>query len=288
MENQSLFAYPPGMLEALEAIQQRDALRPRTNSWGPYTRGTSWNNRLNRDPDNTGKIVRKIEVNPLNGRNRNKDSVVTPLDMYLGLLYPSCPVGIDAATRKKLRDYATRMKNKQPIFKTQRERMEALLKRLVHAGDKCGFATKEQGKKYRLPTKQEMTNLGYVAQGVSGKFFYKRPRKPHPTPNPRKGPKKPRGSVNVFRYVTNVKSPAKRVNRRMITNQGYNLTGKTNNQVSQLSEIAGKKKFIRTMVSQLYHMDLSLVGLPDEYVYKIWQQAMTGNYSFLSEFSMPT
>lgn len=250
---------------------------PNTNSWylGPPL-GGSWNNRLNVDPLNDATI-RKLPLNPWNGsKNINKDSAVTPLDMYLGLLYPSCPVGIETKTRKKLHQYATSMRLGHKIAKTERERMEKLLKRLVDVGPRCGFAWKNPGKTYRLPTKQEMMNLGHVAWGESGKFFYKRPRKPDPTPNPRKGPKRPKENTGPA-YPLDQPSPGERRSRRVLAELGYDPY-MPRNQIGRVMNIALAKRFVQSELQKM-GLPVDLTNVPEDVVYMMRAKILLGDYN---------
>lgn len=150
------------------------AMSPLISPWGStYGSGTTRTMNITRFNKNNASIY--------------TSSNVDPLDMYLGLLYPSCPVGIEAKTRKALRYYATQLKYKQPVKKLQRERFKALLDRLVAAGKRCGFPAKAPGHTYTVANKNAMLARGYVANNKNGDFFYrkKRPgvRKRNPTPN---------------------------------------------------------------------------------------------------------
>jgi len=202
--------FTQGNMTTPNANNSDNVLQGSPNSRQPTPLGASWNVYLSQNVQ--GDIYRRMYTTISNGRNANVNTVVTPLEMYKGLLYPSCTVGIDAKLRKKLRDYATRMLRGAPIYKTERDRMDVLLKRLVAAGDQCGFTRKDPGKKYRLPTKKEMEDLGLKAAGASGKFFYKRPRKTNPTTNPRS-----RSSVSP---PARNPSPTKRMKVAVVTSKG--------------------------------------------------------------------
>ena len=253
-----------------------------SNSWAASPGGVSWNAYLNRN--NKGSIHRKMGLTASNGRLTNSNSAVTPLDMYLGLLYPSCPVGIEEKTRKKLRDFATRMTTGERIPKTQIERMDRLLKRLVAAGDKCGFAKKDPGKKYHLATTKEMTHMGYHAAGNSGKFFYKQPRKPDPVPNPRKGPKNPHRPPNAATSTVTTKkhSPSKRLKLKNIRTQGYAVNDHAPaSTINTLYCYAFARQQVRRLVKLHFNFDPNLSAWSETNVAEFHRRAAIGDYSFV-------
>ena len=269
------------MQNGVDAAAAMAAMMPRNLPWNsPSTtpNGTSWNKHLNVNRD--GNVKRRMALVSTNGRNTNKNSVVTPLEMYLGLLYPSCPVGIDTKTRKELRDYATRMNTKQTILKSERDRLEALLKRLVAAGGKCGLPKKQYGKRYRLPTKKEMESAGYDAAGVSGKFFYKRPRKPDPVPNPKKGPKGTRMHVSST-YDEPKPTPSKRMKLAILKGDGFNATHVPNQELNRMYDIAYKRRELKKMIKSHMHMNMNLKNKTDAWIQNAFPKALHQNFSFL-------
>lgn len=271
-------------------MSPRPAKSPPTSNSGSWSspQGVSWNAYLNANVNN-GTIRRKMPLVSTNGRNADKNSVVTPLDMYLALLYPSCPVGIDAPTRKKLRDYATRMNTRQPLLKTQRERMEAVLKRLVAAGDKCGLPAKKQGKRYRLPTKKEMEDMGFQAIGKSGKFFHKRQRNPNPPKMSAKSHKKKTNVTNVQNaprnYLGNKGNPSKRMMLAAIKAARYSgyagAESKTNVEIVDMYIQAVARRNLKRLLRMRYGYNVDLSQVDDITVPLYHQMAMAGNISFL-------
>lgn len=268
-------------------IPHNAAKSPPTSNSGSWSspQGVSWNAYLNTNINN-GSIRRKMPLVSTNGRNWDTNSVVTPLDMYLALLYPSCPVGIDAPTRKKLRDYATRMNTRQPLLKTQRERMEAVLKRLVAAGDKCGLPAKAPGKRYRLPTKKEMEDMGFQAMGKSGKFFHKRQRNPDPPKMSSKSHKKKTNVTHPLRnYLGSKKSPSKRMMLAAIKAARYNgyagAESKTNTEIVGIYMRAMARRDLKRLLKMRYGYNVDLSQVNDSTVPLYHQMAMTGNISFL-------
>jgi hypothetical protein len=230
-----------------------------------------------------GSLHRQMPLASTNRQNaKNVNTVVTPLDMYLALLYPSCPVGIDTHTRKKLRDYATRMMTGNRILKSQRERLEGVLKRLVKEGDKCGLPRKTRGKKYRLPTKAEMVERGYTAAGNSGRFFFKRERKQNPKKYPQKGPKGT--STSPERHTPAKAQPLKRMWLAKIAKYPaiYNIRNKTNNELFSMYTAARQRADLEKLVKRhAPDKRYSFDDRPDTDIHYFHSMAMDGNYSFL-------
>ncbi len=286
--------------------EERAALRPRgntpnTNNNNNNTRnvhsnssttttpgGASWNYLLNMNQIN-GSVHRKMPLTLVNGRNKGVNSIVTPYDMYVALLYPSCPVGIDTKTRKKLRDYATRMTKREPLLKTQRERMEALLKRLVAGGSKCGLPPKNHGKKYRLPTKKEMTNIGFTTVGESGKFFYKRPRKA----NPQRNPKKSHGHPHQTRLVAisptrPVHTPTKRAKLKTIsTYLSRDMSHTSDVNINRAYTLAFQKRELLKLIRRYAGGDMFFQPT-DAQVPEFYFKALRNDFSFLHLLSLPS
>lgn len=243
--------------------------------------GSSWNAHLNQNSN--GHVFRKMYMPLTETHNVTKNSVVTPLDMYVALLYPSCPVGIDTKTRKKLKNFATRMTTGVPLRKTQRERMEALLKRLVREGGKCGMPHKSHGKKYRLPTKEEMNIMGYKPAANDGRFFHKRPRNPDPVKNPRKAHIK--GNASLTMTPPNSKGdPQKRMKLALVKKQYPDAVwnSRTNDvRLNAFYHTALTRKKLDELIYARFKVHMNFTSASDELVGWWYQMASGGNFSFL-------
>jgi hypothetical protein len=113
---------------------------------------------------------------------------VTVEYMYQALRKPLCTVAADKETKERIRKIAFAMQRKEPVPRTQRDRLVRLLTRLTggkHANrnastrretTSCGF---NPSLKYRLIDDDEMNKLGFtstVGAANKHKFFYKAKR----------------------------------------------------------------------------------------------------------------
>lgn len=127
-----------------------------------------------------------MQLNPQMGPQSSpekKIQYVLPSYMYHAVTSGTCTVGIDEKTRQILRNLAFMeiyalpdMELKVKVAKTQRDRLERLLKRLVRLEESCGFPKLTGGWNYRLISSKLLQEHHLMYSLSGGGVLYKRSR----------------------------------------------------------------------------------------------------------------